>query len=157
MNIRIINWKTVASDWWFIWIVRWCTDLQILNSECTSYAIYNKVLFSCMFIYLFLYLLLIHSINPLEAAKPIGYRISKSPSNQHTHSNQHTNRLKMDFNDHGSKVINDYIEFQYFYINISVNRYILSHVIQTYKTEKVCNKICASHDSNQSVLNMMLK
>jgi len=27
----IINWKTVASGWWFIWIVRWCTDLQILN------------------------------------------------------------------------------------------------------------------------------
>jgi len=22
--------KTVASGWWFIWIVRWCTDLQNL-------------------------------------------------------------------------------------------------------------------------------
>jgi len=21
-----INWKIVASGWWFIWIVRWCTD-----------------------------------------------------------------------------------------------------------------------------------
>jgi hypothetical protein len=30
-NVRIINWKTVASGWWFIWIVRWCTDLQTLN------------------------------------------------------------------------------------------------------------------------------
>jgi len=31
--IRIIriNWKIVASGWWFIWIVRWCTDLQTLN------------------------------------------------------------------------------------------------------------------------------
>ena len=26
-----INWKIVASGWWFIWIVRWCTDLQTLN------------------------------------------------------------------------------------------------------------------------------
>jgi hypothetical protein len=110
-----------------------------------------------MFIYFFLYLLLIHSINPLEAAKPTAYRISKSPSNQHTHSNQHTNRIKMDFNEHGSKVINDYTEFQYFYININVKRYKLSRIIQTYKTEKVCNKICASHDSKQSVLNIMLK
>ena len=63
----------------------------------------------------------------------------------------------MDFNDHGSKVINDYTEFQYFYININVNRHKLSHIIQTYKTEKVRNKIYASHDSNQSVLNIMLK
>jgi hypothetical protein len=23
--------KNVASGWWFIWIVRWCTDLQTLN------------------------------------------------------------------------------------------------------------------------------
>jgi len=30
-RVRIINWKTVASGWWFIWIVRWCTDLQTLN------------------------------------------------------------------------------------------------------------------------------
>ena len=30
-NVRIINWKIVASGWWFIWIVRWCTDLQTLN------------------------------------------------------------------------------------------------------------------------------
>jgi len=30
-NIRIINWKIVASGWWFIWIVWWCTDLQTLN------------------------------------------------------------------------------------------------------------------------------
>ena len=30
-KVRIINWKTVASGWWFIWIVRWCTDLQTLN------------------------------------------------------------------------------------------------------------------------------
>jgi hypothetical protein len=30
--VRIINWKTVASGWWFIWIVQWCTDLQNLNS-----------------------------------------------------------------------------------------------------------------------------
>jgi len=28
---RIINRKTVASGWWFIWIARWCTDLQTLN------------------------------------------------------------------------------------------------------------------------------
>ena len=31
-KVRIINWKIVASGWWFIWIVRWCTDLQTLNS-----------------------------------------------------------------------------------------------------------------------------
>jgi hypothetical protein len=31
INVRIINWKIVASGWWFIWIVRWCTDLQTLN------------------------------------------------------------------------------------------------------------------------------
>jgi hypothetical protein len=30
-KLRIINWKIVASGWWFIWIVRWCTDLQNLN------------------------------------------------------------------------------------------------------------------------------
>jgi hypothetical protein len=30
-NFRIINWKIVASGWWFIWTVRWCTDLQTLN------------------------------------------------------------------------------------------------------------------------------
>jgi hypothetical protein len=30
-NVRIINWKIFASGWWFIWIVRWCTDLQTLN------------------------------------------------------------------------------------------------------------------------------
>jgi len=29
--VRIINWKIVASGWWFIWIVRRCTDLQTLN------------------------------------------------------------------------------------------------------------------------------
>jgi len=23
-DVRIINWKTVASGWWFIWMVRWC-------------------------------------------------------------------------------------------------------------------------------------
>jgi hypothetical protein len=23
--------KNIASGWWFIWIVRWCTDLQTLN------------------------------------------------------------------------------------------------------------------------------
>jgi hypothetical protein len=27
-NIRIIKWKIVASGWWFIWIVRRCTDLK---------------------------------------------------------------------------------------------------------------------------------
>jgi hypothetical protein len=26
-----INWKIVASGWWFIWIVGWCKDLQTLN------------------------------------------------------------------------------------------------------------------------------
>jgi hypothetical protein len=31
-NIRIINWKIVASGCWFIRIVRLCTDLQTLNS-----------------------------------------------------------------------------------------------------------------------------
>ena len=30
-NVRIINWKIVASGWWFIWIVRWCMDLKTLN------------------------------------------------------------------------------------------------------------------------------
>jgi hypothetical protein len=30
-KIRLINWKIVASGWWFIWIVRWCTDLQTLK------------------------------------------------------------------------------------------------------------------------------
>ena len=25
------NWKTVASGWWFIWIVQWCKDLQTLT------------------------------------------------------------------------------------------------------------------------------
>ena len=30
-DVRIINWKTVALGWWFIWIVRWCTDLKTLN------------------------------------------------------------------------------------------------------------------------------
>ena len=29
--IIIINRKIVASGWWFISIVRWCTDLQTLN------------------------------------------------------------------------------------------------------------------------------
>ena len=29
--VRIINWKISASGWRFIWIVRWCTDLQTLN------------------------------------------------------------------------------------------------------------------------------
>jgi hypothetical protein len=29
-NARILNWKIVVSGWWFIWIVRWCTDLQTL-------------------------------------------------------------------------------------------------------------------------------
>ena len=28
---EIINWKIVAPGWWFIWIVRWCTDFQTLN------------------------------------------------------------------------------------------------------------------------------
>jgi hypothetical protein len=28
-----INWKIVLSGWWFIWIVRCCTDLQTLNFE----------------------------------------------------------------------------------------------------------------------------
>jgi len=35
----MINWKIVASGWWFIWIVRWCTDLQtlkLLSSSCLS-------------------------------------------------------------------------------------------------------------------------
>jgi len=27
----MIDWKIVASGWWFIWIVQWCTDLQTLN------------------------------------------------------------------------------------------------------------------------------
>jgi len=49
----------------------------------------------------------------------------------------------MDFNDHSSKFITDYTEFKIFYININVNRYKLNHIIQTYKTEKVCNEICA--------------
>jgi hypothetical protein len=31
-----INWKIVASGWCFIWIVRWCTDLQTLNFEIES-------------------------------------------------------------------------------------------------------------------------
>jgi hypothetical protein len=31
LNVRIINWKTVASGCWFICIVRWCTNLQTLN------------------------------------------------------------------------------------------------------------------------------
>jgi hypothetical protein len=35
-NVRILNWKIVASGWWFIWIVRWCTDLQILNQILSS-------------------------------------------------------------------------------------------------------------------------
>lgn len=61
----------------------------------------------------------------------------------------------MDFNDHSSMFITDYTEFQYFYININVNRYKLNHKIQTYKTEKVCNEICAQHDSSQSVLNVL--
>ena len=30
-KFRIINWKIVVSGWWFIWIVRWCIDLQTLN------------------------------------------------------------------------------------------------------------------------------
>jgi hypothetical protein len=30
-HVRIINWKIVASGWWFIWIVQWCADLQTLN------------------------------------------------------------------------------------------------------------------------------
>jgi hypothetical protein len=30
-NFRIINWKIVASGWWFIWIVRWCTGLKTLK------------------------------------------------------------------------------------------------------------------------------
>jgi hypothetical protein len=30
-NVRIINWKIVASGWWFIWILRWCTDLTNLK------------------------------------------------------------------------------------------------------------------------------
>jgi hypothetical protein len=30
-RLRIINWKIVASGWWFIWNVRWCTDLQTLK------------------------------------------------------------------------------------------------------------------------------
>jgi len=25
------DWKIVASSWWFIWIVQWCTDLQTLD------------------------------------------------------------------------------------------------------------------------------
>ena len=36
-KVRIINWKIVASGWWFIWIVRWwCTDLQTLNLSMRS-------------------------------------------------------------------------------------------------------------------------
>jgi len=31
LAVRIINWKIVASGWWFIWIVQWCTDLKTLN------------------------------------------------------------------------------------------------------------------------------
>lgn len=49
----------------------------------------------------------------------------------------------MDFNNRSSKFITDYTEFQYFYIDINVNIYKLNHIIQTYKTEKVCNEICA--------------
>jgi hypothetical protein len=29
--------KIVTSGWWFIWIVRWCTDLQTLNFTFTFY------------------------------------------------------------------------------------------------------------------------
>jgi hypothetical protein len=46
INIRTIKWKTVASGWWFIWIVRWCTDLQTLNlkmlCEFTWYYTWKK-------------------------------------------------------------------------------------------------------------------
>ena len=85
-----------------------------------------------LFIYLFIPLFTSHtSINPLEAAKPTGYRISKSPSDHYTQGNQYANRLKMDFNGHGSKFINDYTEFQYFYIDINVNR----HKFQSYNTD----------------------
>jgi hypothetical protein len=36
INVRTINWKTAASGWWFIWTVRWCTDLQTLNYTVTN-------------------------------------------------------------------------------------------------------------------------
>jgi hypothetical protein len=31
ISVRIINWKTVASGWWLVRIVRWCTDLRTLD------------------------------------------------------------------------------------------------------------------------------
>ena len=33
MDVRIINWKIVASGWWFIWIVQWCTHLQTFKKK----------------------------------------------------------------------------------------------------------------------------
>jgi hypothetical protein len=38
INVRIINWKIAASGWWFIWIVRWCTDLHTLQTTATIFA-----------------------------------------------------------------------------------------------------------------------
>jgi hypothetical protein len=31
--VRIIDWKIAATGWWFIWIVRWCTDLQTIKNN----------------------------------------------------------------------------------------------------------------------------
>jgi hypothetical protein len=36
INVGIINWKIVASGLWTIWIVRWCIDLQTLNTILTK-------------------------------------------------------------------------------------------------------------------------
>jgi hypothetical protein len=49
-------------------------------------------------------------------------------------------------NKHGSKVINNYSEFKNDHINSNANRYKQNHIIQTFKTEKVNNKVCVSLD-----------
>lgn len=40
------------------------------------------------------------------------------------------------------KFISVYTEFKNYYININGNRHKSSHIIQTLKTEKVCNVVC---------------
>ena len=44
------NWKIIASGWWFIWIVQWCTDLQTLNFIICQYCFHNyfHILFSLL-------------------------------------------------------------------------------------------------------------
>jgi hypothetical protein len=51
-------------------------------------------------------------------------------------------------NKHGPKFINDYNEFKTYHININASRYKYCHMTQTFKTEKVCDEVCQSFDSN---------